>query len=543
MDRTYDVVVIGGGPNGLLSAAYLCKAGLKVLVLERRHEMGGGALTEEAIGVPRLRVNTHAYFMMMVDYAPAYKDLELETRYGLNHMYPALQCVMPFEDGRALCMYSDVEKTCDSIAQFSKKDADAYRVFAEKSERYMKAFIGPATYAQAVPALEQLPVLEATQIGREIGEYTTKSPKDVVDELFEDPHVKALLLHNICMWGLGPEQDGLGFLVPLYMDRMYKYRMLEGGTHTLAQALTKVVLENGGKLMTSVIPTRIIVENGVAKGVEVEDGRTFKATQAVLSTIDQHQTFLDLVGTENLDPDFVDSVKLWRWEHWGLLGVHLALEEAPQFRAAEENPDLNNALYYVLGYHRPDDFIRDYDRIGDGICDPGSGYYAVIPTVLDPSQSVDGKHVCSLYKMAPYELDGDAENWCSLRKKEEHARGCIEVMRKYVTNLNDGNIRSMYVSTPAEYAGKFLNMVRGSIKQGAYLPLQMGYMRPNEYCSTHRSPIQRLFMGGACTYPGGTILLANGYLAADAIAEDLNIPRWWEEPEMIKRAKENGLMR
>ena len=121
MNRTYDIAVIGGGPNGLLSAAYLAKAGLKVLVLERRHEMGGGLATEELTGTARLRVNAHAFFMMMVDYAPAYKDLELESRYGLAHFYPELQCVMPFSDGRAICLYNDVESTCRSFAQFSQK--------------------------------------------------------------------------------------------------------------------------------------------------------------------------------------------------------------------------------------------------------------------------------------------------------------------------------------------------------------------------------------------------------------------------------------
>ena len=137
---------------------------------------------------------------------------------------------------------------------------------------------------------------------------------------------------------------------------------------------------------------------------------------------------------------------------------------------------------------------------------------------------------------------GDSENWYSLKKKEEHAQGFIEVMRKYTTNMTDENIRNIYVSTPAEYSMKFMDMKRGSIKQGAYLPLQMGFMRPNEFCSKHRSPIKGLYMGGACTYPGGTILLANGYLAADAVADELGLDRWWEEPEIVKNAREKGLL-
>jgi phytoene dehydrogenase-like protein len=543
MNRTYDVIIIGGGPNGLLSGGYLAKAGLKVLLLERRHEMGGGAATEELTGTSRLRVNAHAFFMMMVDYAPAYNDLELISRHGLTHIYPEVQCVMPFSDGRAICLYSDVERTCKSFEQFSKKDADNYRELTKISEHFMKEFIGPATYVQPMAALDQVLRLEKSDVGKAMNEYNTKSPLTIVNEWFESPQVKALLLHNICMWGLDPRQDGLGYLAPLYIDRMYRYRMLVGGTHTLAQALMKVVMENGGKLMTSVIPTSIIVENGVAKGVKLEDGRVFEATKGVISTVDLHQTFLDLVGRDNIAEDFAESIEGWQWEHWAFLGAHVSLRGLPQLKVFEKDPELAKALYFVIGHETPEEFLSQYDKIGEGICDLNSGYVAVTPTVNDPMQCPpQGGHTLTMWKMAPYDLDGDSENWCSLKKKEEHAWGMINVLKKYAPNMTEENVRNIYVSTPHEYSKKFMDMVRGSIKQGAYLPLQMGYMRPNEFCSTHRSPIKGLYMGGACTYPGGTILLANGYLAADAVCDELGIKKWWEPPDHVKAAKEKGLL-
>jgi len=295
--------------------------------------------------------------------------------------------------------------------------------------------------------------------------------------------------------------------------------------------------------MTSVIPTKIVVEDGVAKGVQLEDGRYFEATKGVISTIDLQQTFFELMDKENLDEDFVESLEGWQWEHWGFLGTHVSLKEPPTFKAAEKDPELNKALYYVIGQETPEAFLENYEKIGRGICDLNDGYVAVMPTVHDPMQSPkNGGHVCSMWKMAPYDLDGDSENWYSLKKKEEHAWGCIELMRKYAPNMTEENVRNIYVSTPAEYAARYLDMVKGSIKQGAYLPLQMGFNRPNEWCSTHRSPIEGLYMGGACTYPGGTILLANGYLAAEAVVEELGIDKWWEEPDHLKKAREKGLL-
>ncbi len=538
----YDVVIIGGGPNGLLAGSYLSRAGLKVIVLERRHEMGGGAATEDVAGTPGFRINSHAQYMMMTDYAPVYKDLELETKYGLRHIYPSLQFAMPLKDGRCLCLYSDVERSCESIANFSPKDAETYREISAKCAEYMEAFIGPATYVQPKPPLEQAMQLEKTEIGKEISAYTPKSPKQVVDELFEDQYVKTLMLHNICMWGLDPEGEGVGYLIPLYLNRMVNYRMCVSGSHALPQALIKVILENKGHLVTSVIIKRIIMEGGRAAGVECEDGRIYRAKKAVVSTIDPHQTFLELVGEEHLDKDFVESIKGWEWEHWSFLGVHLALEEAPRFRAAEKNEEINKALVYVLGFESPEEFIEHYKAIGRGECPLDAGYSCSFPSVFDPLQAPEGKHTGSLYKMAPYDVEGDSEKWFSIKYKDEHAAGMLNLLREYAPNITDDKIRNKYVSTPAEISVKFFDMKKGSIKQGAYTPFQMGYNRPNAECSTHRSPVEGLYMGGACTYPGGTILLGSGYLAADAVVEDLGIEKWWKEPEIVIQAREKGLL-
>lgn len=542
MENKFDVIIIGGGPNGLTAGAYLSKAGLKVLVMERRYEMGGGANIEE-VTLAGYFHNTHAIYMMMVDYAPPYKDLKLEEDYGLKHIYPPLQFAMLFKDGSHICIYNDLERTCRSFAKFSAKDADTYRELYRKFAGWMDDFLAPYTYVQPKPTLELAAAMEEIEMGQEMFGITDKTPKELVDEWFEDEHVKSLMLNTICFWGLDPQQSGLGYLIPLYFNRSAHYRIVSRGSHVLPQVLIKVILENGGKLLTIQEPSKIIVENGEAKGiVRKHDGKVFEA-RAIISTIDTHQTFLKLVGEENLDKEFAEGLKLWMWEHWSYLATHCALLDAPKFKVAEGDPELNEALIYILGCETAEDYIAHQQAIGRGEVDDNPIVSCTFPTIHDPTQTVrPGTHTAIIQQQAPYELkDGGAEKWSSLKFKRDRAAKMLGRVREYAPNFTDDIIRQTYISTPLDIEKKYRDMVRGSIKQGQYHPLQMGYVRPNVECSRHRSPIKGLYLGGACTYPGGTILLANGYLAAEAVVEDLGVDKWWPEPEMVKKAREKGI--
>ncbi len=537
----YDGIIIGAGPNGLTTAAYLAKAGLKVLVLERRFEMGGGLCTEE-ITLPGYYHNTHAKYHMMVDYSPVLKDLNLDGDFGLKWIYPPLQFVMPFADGSALCLYSDVEKTCASIAKFSQKDAEAYRNMYNKYNQYMEEFIGPATYHEAIPAFEQMVKLQSTDVGKEIGELTEHTPKDIVDGLFEHDKVRTLLLFTACMWGLDYDLEGLGYLVPLYINRATNYQLSVGGSHKVAHVMGKVIYENGGMILTAQLVKRIMVENGVAKGVEMEDGRIYEANKFVCSGIDPYQTFIDYVGPQNLSGDFVSRVKDWQWEKWSLFELHMALDAAPQFTAAASNPDVNQSLIYVLGYESEQDLINHWEACRRGELTAG-GFYCSFPTLHDPIQAPPGQHTGAISQHVPYDLkDGGAERWYSYKFKQEHAGRLLETLRRYAPNMTEENILWTYTGTPLDYENKFADMVKGSYKQGAYLPLQMGYLRPNEECSHHRTPIKNLYMCGSCTFSGGCVIWGPGYNAANRIAEDLDLKKWWSKPEIVARAEEKGLL-
>ncbi len=535
----YDGIIIGGGPNGLTLGCYLAKAGLRVLILEKRYEMGGG-LCSEMVTIPGFIHNTHAIYHPMVDYAPVFRDLELERDYDLRYIHPELVMAMPFEDGRSLCIYSDVERTCASFSQFSGRDAEAYRETYRRYQEYVDLFLAPATYEMPKPAIEQVVKLHSTSLGREISALSERKPIDIIDGIFEDDRVRALMLYATCMWGLDYDLEGLGYLVPLMVNRAANYRLCVGGSHHMAHLMYKFFYRHGGRLLGSQVIRRIIVEGGVAKGVELEDGTVYEATKFVASSIDPYQTFLKYIGEENLPRDLAVRVKDWKWERWSLFDVHLALFDAPQFKAASLNPDLERAFIYVLGFETEGALIEHFKALKGGEIRV-SGFNCCFPTLFDPSEAPVGRHTGLISEHAPYRLrDGGPERWYQIR--QEHAGELLERLRVYAPNMTEDNILWTYIASPLDIENKFSDMVEGSIKQGGYYPLQMGYLRPNELCSQYATPIKNLYVCGASTFPGGLVTYGAGYNAANRIAQDLGLKKWWREPEIVARAKAEGLL-
>ncbi|MBE0480825.1 MAG: NAD(P)/FAD-dependent oxidoreductase [Dehalococcoidia bacterium] len=539
MQTKYDFIVLGGGPNGLAVAAYLGKAGQKVLVLEKYFEVGGGLATEE-VTLGGFYHNTHAVYHMMVDYAPVYQDLDLE-KYRCNYIFPELQVAMPFEDGSSLCLYTDVERSCKSLAEFSQKDAASYRDVYHKFKLYMDEFLAPGTYVKPLPTLDAVLGLQKSDVGMEIYEYQHKSPQDIVNELFENERVKTLMLYLACHWGLEYDSGGLGFLVPLMLNRAVNSRLCSGGSHRLSNSICRVIQEQGkGHIRGSQLIKRIIVENGAARGVELENGTVYEAEKAVISSIDPHQTFLDYVGEKNLSDDFLFKIKNWHWEKWTLCSLHLALRELPAFKAADARPEINRAFMYVLGYETPDDLVKHWKAIDSGDLSATVGCDCVFPTMFDPTQAPAGKHTGSMWEMAPFNLNGNSEEWWDRKLREEHEERFISTLQKYAPNMTRDKIMWTYFVTPLDYSTKYLNMVQGSIKQGAYEIFQMAFNRPNDECSSNRTPIKNLYMCGACVNPGGLVTFGPSYIAANTIAEDYGIEKWWKEPDYITKARKKG---
>jgi phytoene dehydrogenase-like protein len=436
MENAYDVIIMGAGPNGLEAACYLSKAGLKVLVLERRYELGGGLATEE-ITLPGYFHNTHAIYMMMVDYAPLYKDFDLEAAYKCSHIFPELQFTLPLSDGSAVCIYNDLEKTCRNFSQFSSHDAEGYRELHNLAKRCVDEFIAPATYVPPLPTLDAIIKMQSHETGQLVMKYSEMTALEIINQYFENEHIKALLLYLSCHWGVEYDQAGLGYLVLLYLNRAANYRLVKGGSHQIASALGKIIHENRGAVINNQRIKRIIIEGGSAKGVELTDG-TRLTSKAVLSTLNPRQTFLELTGEDHLESEFINKIKDFMWEKYSLLGIHLALEEPPRFRAAKKDPSLNKSLIYVLGYETAEDFTRYCDAIYQGELPEKPGFNCCFPSLHDPSQAPPDRSIGLISRnlsSAPTIASGSSGGM--LKPAPDSAIGSFGALPEKITGLPD----------------------------------------------------------------------------------------------------------
>ena len=514
----YDGIIIGAGHNGLILQAYLGKAGLKTLCIERRHVAGGGLSTVEDPRHPGFLHNTHAFFQRAITAMPWYADLELE-RHGARYIEPELNVALLTSDGGALEWWTDIERTVASFGEFSRRDAETLRRWQHEFVPILRDILIPESRSIPVPPEERRAALEKSAAGRRLLEVSALSPLEFVHQEFEHPTVKAGLLFFNGLREVDLRVKGFGHHIAALLASPAKAQMSRGGSVALARALEAAVRESGGEILLMTEPARIVVENGRAVGVETE-GELIRARHFVASSLNPTQTFVDLLDEALVPRAMREQVERFQYNLLApLFALHLNLREPPRYAASAQRPELARAFMVIMGLDHVDQFL-DIVRHHEAGTIPPTVMWGACPTLFDPSQAPAGRHTAFMWEKLPYRLHGDAANWDAA--KDEHGRAMLALWRQHAPNLSDA-VMGQFTRSPHDVERELPNMREGDLLVGAFTNDQVGYHRPFRGAGAYRTHIPGLYLCGSSSHPGGNITGLPGYNAAHAIRSDLGI--------------------
>jgi phytoene dehydrogenase-like protein len=348
-----------------------------------------------------------------------------------------------------------------------------------------------------------------------------KSPKQIIDELFETPELQALLYRVSVEWGLPVDGAGLGaFFFSHLMWTTGNWKLALGGTHTLAKAMTQACYQEGVDLIENSLVDHVIVEGGRAVGV-VARGNEFRATKLVASNADVRQTLIDLVGEQELSELWVKRAKAVRYGPSHVLGTPVfCLHDPPDYKSAAWDPEINRCFYTVVGFDGPDDMLRYIRDAYEGILPkPAAGTW--VNSLWDRSQAPPGKHALTGWYFFPVASALTPDEWAAVRSTY-NAR-FLETFREFAPNMTNDNVIAQRLYTPDQMERKNL-MMEGDFSNGEFALDQFGAYRPFPEAANYRTEIDGLYLCGPSTPPGGGVHAGCGYNAYKAIAEDLGLP-------------------
>jgi phytoene dehydrogenase-like protein len=525
MAERWDAIVVGGGHNGLVCAAYLAKAGRKVLVLERRDVLGGAAVSEEVH--PGFTYSVCSYVVSLL--RPwIIRDLEL-PRFGLS-IIPLDCAFLPTHEGPGLARWGDAERTRREIARYSAKDAEVYPEFG-KTMVQMARFVKPLIDAPAPDPLSLKPgrLTELLRHGRRFRELSsehraqlskmmTMSAADYLDEWFESDVLKApMSVSGIIGTFLGVRSPGTAYvLLHHYMGEIdgafRSWGFSRGGTGQVSLSIARAARHFGAEIRTGAGVERVRMANGRATGVVLSNGDELDA-RAVVSGVDPHRTFLGLVGEDHLDEEFTRQIR--RYKLRGSSGkVNLAVDRLPVFSC---RPEGDAHLRGDVAIAPSIEYLeRAYDEAKYGDFSKRPYLNVVIPSLVDPSVAPPGKHVVSCFvQYAPYNLKEGAHTWPE--RREAFGDAVVDTLAEYAPGLKE-SILHRQVLTPWDLEQEF-GLTEGNIFHGELSLEQLAFQRPAPGWAHYRTPVRDLWMCGSGTHPGGGIMGASGALAARAMLD------------------------
>ncbi len=528
MAQLWDAVIVGGGHNGLVCAAYLAKAGRRVLVLERRHVLGGAAVSEQLYDGFTYSVCSYVVSLLR---PWIIRELQL-PRFGLD-LIPLESSFLPLPDGRSMCRWSDAARTRDEVAAFSRRDAETLAEFSQAMSKIGR-FVRPIIDAPAPEPTSLHPgeLSHLLRLGRRFGDadtaqrelrlkLLTMSAIDFLDEWFESDELKApMSVSGIIGTFLGVRSPGTAYvLLHHYMGEIdgafRSWGFQRGGTGGVSNAIAAAARHFGAEIRTEAPIERIEVRGQRATGVVLANGDVVRAKH-VISGCDPRRTFLGFVGADHLPDEFSRAIQRYRFR--GSSGkVNLALDRLPEFacRPGDEHLRGDIAIAPSVEY-----LERAYDEAKYGSFSRRPYINVVIPSTVDPTVAPPGKHVMSCFvQYAPYDLSTGADDWPAQR--EAFGDTVVDTLAEYVPDLRD-LILHRQVLTPWDLQQEF-GLTEGNIFHGELTLDQMAFLRPAAGWARHATPIANLWLAGSGAHPGGGLMGAPGALCAKTMLRKARI--------------------
>ncbi len=520
-----DVVIIGGGHNGLACAAYLAKAGLDVLVLEKRNVLGGAAATEEPW--PGYRVSSASYVVSLMP-PQIVRELDLK-RFGYAVSIITPDYFVPFPDGTSLTLWGDVQRDAEAIARFSAADAERYVEFDRYFDRVARLLkdllfvVPPNLNLRDVPKWATTAGRFRKWSGRDIHEAVrlfTMSASDFLDEWFEDERIKgAMATQAIIGAWCGPMTPGSAYVLMHHWigeidGHAGAWGWVEGGMGGVAQAMARAAESAGAEVRASAEVDRVAINaNGRAIGVALLDGSLIRA-QRVVSCAHPITTYRSLVGEERLPGDVVRDVRRYRTRS-GSVKLNVGLSDLPEFPSWDQGGEPHKGLVAVspsIEY-----LERAWDDAKYGRMSEHPYIEVVFPTAHEPEGlAPEGKHLMlGFAQYGPYELrEGSWDDG----GREEFARRALTAIGEYAPKLQD-SVEQVEVLAPRDIEERF-GLIGGNIMQGELTPDQMFSFRPIPNFGDYRTPVAGMYLCGSGTHPGGGVMGVPGRNAASVILRD-----------------------
>jgi phytoene dehydrogenase-like protein len=525
-----DIVIIGGGHNGLVTAFYLAKAGFKPLVLERSAQVGGAAITDEFH--PGFRCSTLAHTAGPIR-REIVRDMQLEA-HGLRLITPEICVTALSPDGRALSLYNDTQTSAQAIAAFSQKDATKYPEFEQSLGKISKVISEAlATTPPDIDHPSRGDLWSMLKTGRAIRNLGKKDmfrllrwgPMAVADlaaEYFETELLRAVVAaRGIFGTFLGPWSAGSALVLLIRAAGDHHpagaAHFAAGGAGAITQAMATAAKAAGVEIRTNADVIEIRIQNGAATGVLLSTGEEI-AAKAVISNADPKRTLLKLTDPMNLSPDFVQKLQHYRG-NGTVAKVNLALSGLPKFTALK-NGDAGALKGRIHIGHEIDYLERAFDESKYGNFSRQPYLEATIPSLTDPTLAPEGKHVMSIYmQYAPYKLKGGWEDRNGEAQRKALGQTVVQTLAQYAPNLPE-LILTHQIITPHDLEEKY-GLTGGQIFHGELALDQFFTMRPLLDWARYHTPIQNLYLCGSGTHPGAGLTGGSGANAAREILKEL----------------------